>query len=240
MDSRLPAVLPDTETILILDGHGESRDATRRSIAVEFPAARIDAVGSVSALRSRIERSRVDIVVLDHAAPEESPIELLHELRMSEHEPSVLVVSSSEDPHTIAEIYNNGCQRFIVKDGEWRPELGTVIRQALRHRKIQEQNRALHSDTCSMMPLRRRSCRLRRRHRLRRQAARRRRRRRHRRRQRSCASRPSGCRVRWSLRSMACSLRSPSRLPSFRRHRPTPTLLLLSLPLRHRRPLCHR
>ncbi len=133
------------ERILIVDEEWPSCAETSTSITEQIPSAVVAAVDSLAAFRSIIAEQQFDVVILDGKLSDTNPIELLHEIRLAEFEPAVLVVSSSSDPALIAEMYNHGCQRCLVKEGEWRPQLGATIRHALRYRKLRERNRDLNS-----------------------------------------------------------------------------------------------
>ena len=131
--------------ILIVDEEECSREETTSSIVDQLPSAVVEAAASVSELRSLLQETSFDVVILDYNLSGVEPIELLHEIRMGEHEPAVLFVSAPSHPEIIAEMYNHGCQRCVVKDGAWRPQLGPTIRHALRYRKLRERNRELNS-----------------------------------------------------------------------------------------------
>lgn len=133
------------ERILIIDEEESSRLQTTRSVTDQLPSAIIEGASSLSQVRRSLQEAQFDVVVLDHKLSGANPIELLHEIRLGDSEPAVLVVSPSSDPSFVADMYNHGCQRFVAKEGTWRPQLGATIRHALRYRKLRERNLELQS-----------------------------------------------------------------------------------------------
>lgn len=142
----MEATLPKrSESVLIVDGDNDALRQSRDVISKQLPEAIIIPVNSLAHFRELVGRQDFDVVVLDSSLSERSSSELVHELKLRDQEPGVLVVSKSSDPRLVAEIYNSGVQKCIVKEGRWLDELGPAVRQLLRMRRLEEENRRLVS-----------------------------------------------------------------------------------------------
>lgn len=140
----MEAPLPKrSEAVLIVDGNNEHLRQSRDLIARQLPEALIIPVSSITHCRELINSQEFDVVVLDHDLTSRNATELIHELRLKDHEPGVLVVSSSSDPRLVSEIYNTGVHKCIVKEGRWLEELGPAVRHLLRIRRLEDENRRL-------------------------------------------------------------------------------------------------
>ena len=137
--------IPAQDRILILDDNQDSCLGIAESVSYQIPSAVVEAVSSVPEMWCALNDTEYDVVILNHALSHSNPIELLHQLKVQEREPAVLMVSESADPAVIADMYNHGCQRCLVKEGDWHHQLGPSIRHALRYRKLQERNQELRS-----------------------------------------------------------------------------------------------
>lgn len=137
--------IPAQDRILILDDNPESGLTMADSVSSQIPSALVEAVRTVPEMWRTLSSADFDVVILNQALSQNNPIELLHQLKVQEREPAVLVVSESADPSVIAEMYNHGCQRCLVKQGAWHNQLGPSIRHALRYRKLKERNQELRS-----------------------------------------------------------------------------------------------
>jgi signal transduction histidine kinase len=137
--------IPAQDRILVLDDNQDSCLGIAESVSSQIPSAVVEAVSSVPEMWRALNDTEYDVVILNHALSHSNPIELLHQLKVQEREPAVLMVSESADPAVIADMYNHGCQRCLVKEGDWHHQLGPSIRHALRYRKLQERNQELRS-----------------------------------------------------------------------------------------------
>ncbi len=134
------------ESVLILDQSGKEGAGVAAALVRELPDSLVDAVASVEALRDKLKSQPFDIVVLDHdLAGGKGTLELLHELKTLDVEPSVLVVTSSNEGRTINDLYRYGCDRCVVRDDRFYQELAPQVRHALRYRRLSETNRYLQA-----------------------------------------------------------------------------------------------
>ncbi len=142
----MEAPLPKrSEAVLIVDGNQDHLRQSRELIAKHLPEAIVIPVSSLAHCRELVAQQEFDVVVLDHDLSPRSAAELIHELRLKDHEPGVLVVSSSSDPRLMSDIYNSGVHKCIVKEGRWLDELGPSVRHLLRVRRLEDENRRLVS-----------------------------------------------------------------------------------------------
>lgn len=108
-----------------------------------LPESKVTQATSLDHFRTEMREHPFDLVVIDCDLADGKAIELIHEARLADNEPAILAVSATEDPRLVAEIFNMGVQRYIVKGDEWWQELGPAVRHSLRFRRLEEENRKL-------------------------------------------------------------------------------------------------
>jgi signal transduction histidine kinase len=131
------------EHILLLDTNVDDLRAERECIARQLPRARITPVSSLEQFHKELNSEHFDLIVVDDQLARRNSSELIHELKLRETEPGVLVVSSAADPRLVADLYNSGCHKCLVKEGRWLEELGPSVRHLLRLKRLEEENRKL-------------------------------------------------------------------------------------------------
>ncbi|MBX7144162.1 MAG: hypothetical protein K1X79_06905 [Oligoflexia bacterium] len=131
------------DQILLLDGSADDLKLERDIVARQLPEALITPVGSIEKYWEIIAAQDFDLVVIDQELAPRGATELIQELKLKDSEPGVLVVSRCSDPRLVAELYNSGCHKCIVKEGRWIEELGPAVRHLLRLRRLEEENRRL-------------------------------------------------------------------------------------------------
>ncbi|MFM1847438.1 MAG: hypothetical protein RL417_912 [Pseudomonadota bacterium] len=131
------------DSILVLDSDKSDLRITVEAIERQVPNAQVRAITSLAEYTQLVESHDFDIVILDHNLADHRAVQLVHELRLKDVEPGVLVVSRSADPRTVAEIYHSGCHKCIVKEGRWGEELGPAVRHLLRIKRLEAENRRL-------------------------------------------------------------------------------------------------
>jgi signal transduction histidine kinase len=131
------------EHILLLDPNAEDLRAERDFIARQLPDARITPVSSLEQFHRELHSEIFDLVVVDDHLALRNASEFIHELKLKESEPGVLVVARCADPRIVSDLYNSGCQKCLVKEGRWLEELGPSVRHLLRLRRLEEENRRL-------------------------------------------------------------------------------------------------
>lgn len=131
------------ESILVLDEDSIDLAHTGESVSRQFPLAFVTLVNTIQNLRQVIQDKSFDIVILSHSLTVPGSLELIHELKLKESEPGVLYLARESEPKLIAELYNAGCDKCILKEGAWTAELGPSIRHLFRLRRLQDQNMKL-------------------------------------------------------------------------------------------------
>lgn len=132
-----------SERVLLLDANQADRELACSTLREYFPTSRVQAVSDLAIFRSIIGAAEFDLVVIDTHLADVSAVELLHELRCQDNAPVVLVTSAIDNTEQIARLYGAGCQKCIIKHGDWTAELGPAARQLFRMRKLVEENTTL-------------------------------------------------------------------------------------------------
>ena len=133
----------EREAILVLDYNASDLKLSQNSIAEEIPGAEIIGVVNFEDYQRIIRDKDFDVVVLNSFTLEERGVDLIHQLKVKDHDPAILVVSNNEDPKLIAAAFHSGCHRCLVKDGEWKQRIGPAVRALLRHRRLESVNATL-------------------------------------------------------------------------------------------------
>lgn len=132
-----------TDNILILDRENKEVASVILGIIDELPHVSITRVDSVQTYKDIVKSQDFDVVVMDYDVSGPTGIELIHELKLKDYEPSVLIVSTSVESKILTDIYNYGNHRYIVKRGGWKEEVGPAVRHLLRIRRLENENRNL-------------------------------------------------------------------------------------------------
>jgi signal transduction histidine kinase len=140
---EVPGPAAAVENILIIDRNCRAVNGMARVLAEQLPTVNVLAVPSLEEFRRAVQQHAADVVVLDQDLWGAYGVETLMELRLKDHEPFIVVVSSVSDPQHVASLYNAGCHRCIVKQGAWLDELGPAVRHLLRLRKLEVENAKL-------------------------------------------------------------------------------------------------
>ena len=125
---------PGRDRILVLDSNADDLRITSESISSQIPASEVTQVQTAGEFRKAIHSEQFDVVVLDQNLGDADGLQLIQELKLQEYEPSVVVVSSSQEPMDVAAVYNMGCQRCIVKEDGWVEQLGATVRPKAKER----------------------------------------------------------------------------------------------------------
>lgn len=131
------------ENILILDKESQDVERAINNIIDQLPAVEVTRVGSVETYRKEVGKKDFDVVILDYDVSGEVGVDLIHQLKLKDYEPAVLIVSTTVEAKVFTEIYNYGCHRYIVKRDRWLDEIGPAVRHLLRIRKLENENRNL-------------------------------------------------------------------------------------------------
>ncbi|MCO6430356.1 MAG: hybrid sensor histidine kinase/response regulator [Deltaproteobacteria bacterium] len=138
-----PQFVAKAAAILVLEKDDELATQAARSIQQSFPSAEVTSVHDINECKGVIASQDFDIVVLDYKLDADRDISFVHQLKLKDNEPAVLLVSESFDPDILNEVNNLGCQRYLFKHGDWLTHLGTAIRQLLRIRRLEQENQRL-------------------------------------------------------------------------------------------------
>lgn len=132
-----------SDKILILSLDSSELEYARRAIIKQMPQAEVMAIAATAGCRQALEQTDFDLVILDSDLAGHNTIDLIHQLKLRDYDPAVLVVSSLADPRLVAEIYNAGCHKHITKEKNWGDEIGQAVRHLLRIKRLEEENRRL-------------------------------------------------------------------------------------------------
>lgn len=115
--------------VLLVDDHRMFVQALQGLLAGEPDIQPVGVAGSVEEALDVADAARPDVVLMELDLPGRSGIEGTRELRHRRPEVAVVIVTSHDDPHLIAEAIRAGARGFILKT---RPveDLISVIRQA--------------------------------------------------------------------------------------------------------------
>jgi len=138
-----PFVGQVTEEILILQGNPSLLKHTSDFINQNFPQAKISSVCTLEQCKQVVKEKDFDIVILDCEVGELSDLSLVHHFKIKDHEPAVLLISEAVDPAIVNGMNSLDCQRYLHKEGDWFSQLGPAIRQLMRIRKLEGENRRL-------------------------------------------------------------------------------------------------
>lgn len=129
--------------ILVLGDNPLHLEDTASFISGIFPTANIQTTSTLEDCRQAVRDQDFDIVVLDCDMQDLREVGLIQHLKVKDNEPAVLVVSESINPQIVNEINSIGCHRYVHKLGEWHNQLGPALRQLMRIRKLESENRRL-------------------------------------------------------------------------------------------------
>ena len=133
---------PSATILLAADTHVVSEKSLSQ-IAADVVDAEIVLVRDRAGIVDTLTKRDVDVVVLNLEEPLPGLLQLIHEIKLREVDPAVLVVSSLNTPTLAAEIANAGCERVIIRDETWEESVVPAVRHALRMRKLVQENRRL-------------------------------------------------------------------------------------------------
>lgn len=114
-------------------------NAALLSHPIEIPGTEVVEAHSCEGLRQAIAQRDFDVVVIDYDLPGTQDAGLLAELKVREHEPEVLLLSTCQDPRTIQKI-SQSQKRYIVRDEMWLQSIRRGVRDLLRIRRLEQEN----------------------------------------------------------------------------------------------------
>ena len=140
---EVPPNRHDPEQVLVFDEVEFDRRETCAVLAQQFPFAKLISTSTLDETRRATAAQDFDLVVLPDSALGGNPLRLIQELKLKEQEPGVLVLTRNYHPKAVADIYAAGAHRCVVRGEGWNSEVAPAVRHLLRHRRLEEENRAL-------------------------------------------------------------------------------------------------
>jgi two-component system, NtrC family, nitrogen regulation response regulator NtrX len=128
------------ETILVVDDEAGVRASLSGILGDEGYA--VDAVGSGEAALAALEARRYDLCLLDVWLPQMDGLEALARIRTLDPDLKVVVISGHGNIETAVKAVRMGAQDFVEKPLSLEKTL-LVVRNALRQRRLEAENRAL-------------------------------------------------------------------------------------------------
>lgn len=133
------------ESIVVLGQGKHDWEEATSAISEHVPGVSLTRVHSPDELQLHLRRSESEIVVIDSEWSLDRYRELVYQLKHSDSQPSLIVVDGKNDSRMIAELYNHGCQRYILREGGWVDELVIAVRHLLRYRQVVHENERIRT-----------------------------------------------------------------------------------------------
>ena len=131
-DSRAASSLRITYEVLIVDDHPLYRAALKGAVAAACTDSQIIEAESIAALFDALERHpRADLLLLDLNLPGAYGFSALAHLRGSHPELPIIVVSATDDAHTVRQALAFGAQGFVSKAAD-AATIGDNVQAVLR------------------------------------------------------------------------------------------------------------
>jgi signal transduction histidine kinase len=131
------------EEILILEGNPSILKFANDIFAEQYPQAKVSNVCSLEQCKQVVAENDFDIIILDCDINELSRLGLVHYLRVKDKEPAVLLISEVINPDVVNDMNALNCHRYLHKTENWFSQLGPAIRQLMRIKKLEDENRRL-------------------------------------------------------------------------------------------------
>lgn len=128
------------ERILVLEHEPAVAAAIARAISSGLPSSELSFVTTVEECRLLSQAEHFDLVLVDYDLAGSS---IVPELKLADNEPAIMVIARSAEPRAISELFTLGCDRFLVQEDSWIDEVAPAVRQAMRLRRLEIENRSL-------------------------------------------------------------------------------------------------
>jgi signal transduction histidine kinase len=129
-----------SERILVLEHEPSVAAAIAKALSTGLPSSELSFVTTVDECRLLSHAERFDLVVIDYDLAGAS---IVPELKLADNEPAIMVIARSAEPRAISELFTLGCDRFLVQEDRWIDEVAPAVRQAMRLRRLEIENRSL-------------------------------------------------------------------------------------------------
>ena len=127
-----------SDRILILDRDGNDPQTLCNVVVDKIPATEVVVTENPREFLDLLASKPFDIVVLNSDLKDVGGGMLLREIKLMEHDPSVIVVAGSDDSMTVNNLWRSGCNGCIVKTDKWIDELGSTVAYLSRQRRMAE------------------------------------------------------------------------------------------------------
>jgi DNA-binding NarL/FixJ family response regulator len=101
--------------ILIADDHAMLREGLKQLLALEFPGVIFGEAGTYQETIARVEKEPWDVLVLDIFMPGRSGLDVLREIKVSNAELSVLILSSAPEEQMAVRVLRTGAAGYLNK-----------------------------------------------------------------------------------------------------------------------------
>ena len=116
MSSVAEAPASDAKRVLIADDHPLYRDALRAIVPQAFPGACVSEAGSQGEVCALVTSDGpFDLIVLDLHLPGAAGLSCLKQVRAGAPLTPIIVVSATDDPHTMSEVVLAGAAGYVPK-----------------------------------------------------------------------------------------------------------------------------
>lgn len=95
-------------------------------------------VSEIEEFTEKLKSNEFEILVLSDSISFEA--DLLLEFKLLPYNPVLIVLSNDVSANKVAQLYNHGAQRCILKTDEWEKELGLALKTSKRVKKLERDN----------------------------------------------------------------------------------------------------
>lgn len=128
--------------ILMVDSSEGELNPVYDVLRVDFPEYDIQRVGSYKSYEEECRSRDFDVVVVN-ASLDADLVHFIHELRLKDREPAILVVSAKADAKVIVDAHNAGAQKIVNLADDDLNKITPTLRHLLRLKKLEQENEKL-------------------------------------------------------------------------------------------------
>jgi len=137
-------------TLLIVDDEKTQREGLRAALEDDFDIYLAD---SAAAAIELLERERFDVLLTDFRMPGEDGIKLITRAKSLARPPICILMTAYGSEETAVDAIKRGADDYIAKGKLNIEELEFRIRRALRHQKLESENKSLHQQLDTRLTL---------------------------------------------------------------------------------------
>lgn len=131
------------DQILVVEHGADAASDLRGLLADDCPAADVYATATPEGAREALRKNPFTVVVLGEGLEHQQALHLVHECKLQDGDPAVLVVTPAVDARHFTDLYSSGAHKCIQKSGSWKEELGPAVRQLVRMKRLEAENQRL-------------------------------------------------------------------------------------------------